>query len=141
MALSGSTLPQVSASNGSLSGTFHIVTTDGAGPVSAIVDSTGTGAFASGAKAAITTQVPGTKGNIAAPKQRRFIPRTLVKMGLLKRASNVNEDYVSFILNHNLIARVLIYKIACCSLNPRWHNLHRNCRRCIQRLHGQDCQR
>ena len=37
--------------------------------------------------------MPGTKGNIAAPKQRRFIPRTLVKMGLMKRASNVNEDY------------------------------------------------
>jgi len=93
MALSGSTLPQVSATNGSLSGTFHIVTTDGAGPLQAMVDSTGVGKFASGTKAAITTQVPGKGGNIAAPKQRRFIPRTLVKMGLLKRASNVNEDY------------------------------------------------
>lgn len=98
MAQSGSTLPQVSATNGSISGTFHIVTTDGAGPVSAMVDSTGTGAFSSGTKAAITTQVPGKGGNIAAPKQRRFLPRTLVKMGLLKRASNVNEDYVSFFL-------------------------------------------
>jgi hypothetical protein len=41
----------------------------------------------------VTQQVPGTKGNIAAPKQRRFLPRMLVKMGLMKRASNVNEDY------------------------------------------------
>jgi len=93
MAQSGSTLPQVSADNGSVSGTFHIVTTDGAGPLQAIVDPTGTGKFASGVKATVDTQVPGKNGNIAAPKQRRFLPRTLVKMGLLKRASNVNEDY------------------------------------------------
>jgi len=93
VALSGSTLPQVSSSNGSLSGTFHIVTTDGAGPVQAVVDPTATGQYESGTAATVATQVPGTRGNIAAPKQRRFIPRTLVKLGLLKRASNVNEDY------------------------------------------------
>ncbi|KAF4634643.1 hypothetical protein G7Y89_g3461 [Cudoniella acicularis] len=92
MAQSGSTLPQVSP-GGSLSGTVHIVTTDGAGPYTAIVDPTGTGAFSTGNQATVTTQVPGTRGNIAAPKQRSFIPRTLVKMGLMKRASNVNEDY------------------------------------------------
>jgi len=92
MAASGSTLPQVSDS-GSLTGTVHIVTTDGAGPYTAIVDPTGTGAFSQGTQATVTTQVPGTKGNIAAPKQRRFIPRMLVKMGIVKRASNVNEDY------------------------------------------------
>jgi hypothetical protein len=92
MAASGSTLPQVS-DGGSLTGTVHIVTTDGAGPYTAIVDPTGTGAFSQGTQATVTTQVPGTKGNIAAPKQRRFIPRMLVKMGIVKRASNVNEDY------------------------------------------------
>lgn len=32
VAQSGSTLPQVSSNGGSLSGTLHIVTTDGAGP-------------------------------------------------------------------------------------------------------------
>jgi hypothetical protein len=37
--------------------------------------------------------VPGRNGNIAAPKQRRFIPRMLMKMGLMKRAKNVNEDF------------------------------------------------
>jgi len=58
-----------------------------------MIDSTGTGKFASGTAADVTTQVPGKGGNIAAPKQRRFLPRTLVKLGLLKRASNVNEDY------------------------------------------------
>lgn len=94
VAQSGSTVAQVSADGtGSLSGTYHIVTTDGAGPLTAIVDPTGTGAFASGTQADVTTDVPGTKGNIAAPKQRSLIPRTLVKMGLMKRASNVNEDY------------------------------------------------
>jgi hypothetical protein len=34
VAQSGSTLPQVSSSGGTLSGTLHVVTTDGAGPFS-----------------------------------------------------------------------------------------------------------
>jgi len=93
MALSGNTLPQVSANGGSLNGTFHIVTTDGAGPVEAVVDPTGTGAFASGTPADVTTQVPGTRGNIKAPKQRSLVMRALVGMGIVKRAANVNEDY------------------------------------------------
>lgn len=57
------------------------------------MDPTGTGAFSQGIKAKVTTQVPGKNGNIAPPKQRRFMPRMLVKMGLMKRASNVNEDF------------------------------------------------
>lgn len=93
VAQSGSTLPQVAATGGTLSGTLHIVTTDGAGPYTAIVDPTGTGAFSTGTKAEVTTQVPGKNGNIAAPKQRRFITRALVSMGIVKRAANVNEDY------------------------------------------------
>ncbi|RDW88467.1 hypothetical protein BP6252_00499 [Coleophoma cylindrospora] len=93
MAQSGNTLAQVSPNGGSLTGTVHIVTTDGAGPYSAIVDPTGTGAFSTGTKLDVTTQVPGTKGNIAAPKQRGLITRTLVNFGIVKRASNVNEDY------------------------------------------------
>jgi len=92
MAQSGNTLAQVS-DGGSISGTVHIVTTDGAGPYTAVVDPTGTGAFSQGVKAAVTQQVPGKNGNIAAPKQRRFITRALVNMGIVKRASNVNEDY------------------------------------------------
>ncbi|RDW57602.1 hypothetical protein BP6252_13684 [Coleophoma cylindrospora] len=93
MAQSGSTLPQVSASGGSISGTIHIVTTDGAGPYTAIVDPTGTGSFSTGTAATVTTQVPGKKGNIAAPKQRGLVTRTLVNLGIVKRASNVNEDH------------------------------------------------
>ncbi|KAG0648813.1 hypothetical protein D0Z07_5059 [Hyphodiscus hymeniophilus] len=96
MAQSGFTFPQVS-DGGSISGTIHIVTTDGAGPYTAICDPTGTGSFSSGTHMTVTQQVPGTRGNIAAPKQRRFIPRMLIKMGIkmgiVKRASNVNEDY------------------------------------------------
>lgn len=93
VAQSGSTLPQVSSSGGTLSGTFHIVTTDGAGPVKAIVDPTGTGAFSSGTEAEIVDQVPGNNGNIAAPQQRSLVARTLVNLGIVKRAANVNEDY------------------------------------------------
>lgn len=92
MAMSGSTLPQVS-DGGSLSGTLHIVTTDGAGPYTCIVDPTGTGAFSQGTQAKVVTQVPGTKGNIAAPKQRSLMMRSLVNLGIVKRAKNVNEDY------------------------------------------------
>jgi hypothetical protein len=92
MALSGNTLAQVSQ-GGSISGTMHIVTTDGAGPYTAILDTTGTGAFSTGTKLAVTQQVPGTRGNIAAPQQRSLIARTLVNLGIVKRAANVNEDY------------------------------------------------
>jgi hypothetical protein len=90
MAASGSTLPQVSASNGTLTGTVHIVTTDGAGPYSAIVDSTGTGAFSTGTKATVTTQVPGKDGNIS---PNGTVRRLLARMGLMKRAANVNKDF------------------------------------------------
>lgn len=94
MAQSGDTLPQVSATNGSLSGTFHIVTTDGAGPVQAVVDPTGTGAFSQGTLLETTTQVPGKNGNIKASRQRNVVVRALEAMGVIaKRASNVNEDY------------------------------------------------
>lgn len=50
MAQSGNTLPQVS-DGGSIQGTFHVVTTDGAGPVKAIIDPTATGQFSSGVEA------------------------------------------------------------------------------------------
>ncbi|KAK3694127.1 hypothetical protein B0T22DRAFT_367614 [Podospora appendiculata] len=92
MALSGSTLPQVSA-GGSLSGVFHIVTTDGAGPIVAVLDTTGTGKFSNGTLLKTVTQIPGNKGNIAAPKQRSLLSRALVAAGIVKRAANVNEDF------------------------------------------------
>ncbi|KAJ4361722.1 hypothetical protein N0V95_001615 [Ascochyta clinopodiicola] len=94
MAQSGSTLPQVT-DGGMITGTFHIVTTDGAGPVSAMIDPTGTGAFSAGVEATVMQDVPGNKGNIKANGQ---VPRsleywTLRARGLVKRASNVNQDY------------------------------------------------
>lgn len=94
MAQSGSTLPQVS-DGGMITGTFHIVTTDGAGPVSAMIDPTGTGAFSDGVQAAVMQDVPGNKGNIKPDGQ---VPRSLgywalQARGLVKRASNVNQDY------------------------------------------------
>ncbi|GAM83034.1 hypothetical protein ANO11243_010200 [Dothideomycetidae sp. 11243] len=93
MALSGlqNPLPQVSRSGGTISGVFHIVTTDGAGPVAAIVDPTGTGKFSTGVPAQIIAQVPGSGGNISpAGTVRR---RGLHSGGLVKRADNVNRDY------------------------------------------------
>ena len=100
MALSGSTLPQVSANGGSISGTFHIVTTDGAGPLKAVIDSTAKGAFAKGALAKVVKQVPGKNGNIrpdGTVKQRSITGRALVK-----RAANVDRDFVSLTIRQNL---------------------------------------
>jgi len=90
MALSGSTLPQVS-SGGSLSGTMHIVTSDGAGPYSAMIDTTGTGDFSNAVKAEVTTQVPGKNGNIK--KTTKRWEDILARAGIMKRATNINEDY------------------------------------------------
>ncbi|KAH8897241.1 hypothetical protein GQ53DRAFT_887496 [Thozetella sp. PMI_491] len=93
MAQSGSTLPQVS-SGGSVSGTFHIVTTDGAGPLEALIDETATGKWSNSTQATVSTQPPGTNGNIEAPSRRNFFSRALIKIGLIaKRAENVNEDH------------------------------------------------
>lgn len=68
MALSGNTLPQISA-GGAISGTLHIVTSDGAGPYKALLDTTGTGNFANAKTLAVVTQVPGKNGNIKKAKQ------------------------------------------------------------------------
>jgi hypothetical protein len=97
MAASGATLPQVS-DGGNLTGTLHIVTTDGAGPYQAIVDPTGTGAFSTGTKATVTQQVPGNRGEIepngTVPKARRWASSIMRRAGLMKRAANVNKDFV-----------------------------------------------
>jgi hypothetical protein len=47
------------------------------------------------------TQVPGNNGNIkkAAP---RALVRGMEKMGIWKRATNVNEDFVSHIVTRKL---------------------------------------
>ncbi|KFA81797.1 hypothetical protein S40288_07000 [Stachybotrys chartarum IBT 40288] len=95
MAQSGSTLPQVSSTGGQISGTFHIVTTDGAGPIEAVLDPTGTGAFSQGTKLETVTQVPGNGGKIKAT-QGLNSPRGLFERmmsTITKRATNVNEDY------------------------------------------------
>ena len=90
MALSGNTLPQVSK-GGSVSGTLHIVTSDGAGPYKALLDTTGTGDFTNAMPMTVLTQVPGKNGNIKKTKTRAL----LEKMGIYKRATNINEDFVS----------------------------------------------
>ncbi|KAK7932330.1 cell surface protein [Apiospora marii] len=94
MAQSGDTLPQVSANGGKLTGTFHIVTTDGAGPLQAVIDPTGTGAFSQGQVLQASTQVPGKGGNIRPPKARSVGQLFTRSMDvIMRRASNVNEDY------------------------------------------------
>ena len=98
MAQSGSTLPQVS-SGGKASGTFHIVTSDGAGPLQALIDETATAKWSQAKQATVSTQVPGTDGFVDGSEKRGLmhkVRRGLVKMGLMtKRADNVNKDYVS----------------------------------------------
>jgi Egh16-like virulence factor len=94
MALSGNTLPQISSTGGSISGTWHIVTADGAGPVSAILDPTGTGKFSSGIPLTVVTQVPGEDGYYKTAKRSAW-ETALIAVGLAKRAQNINMDFVS----------------------------------------------
>lgn len=98
IAQSGDTLPQVSTTGGVLSGTFHIVTADGAGPLRAVVDTTGTGKFKKGTELSVITQVPGNDGNIQpdadVEEKRSLWTRGLEAVGLKKRsAANINKDF------------------------------------------------
>lgn len=90
MVLSGDMLPQISANGGSVSGTLHIVTSDGAGPYQGMINADGTGQ--TWEKMEMVTQVPGTKGNIQ-KSEKRFWARALQAVGIMKRATNINEDY------------------------------------------------
>lgn len=89
MAMSGSQLPQISP-GGSVSGTLHIVTSDGAGPYKAMINSDGTGQTWTPME--VETQVPGNNGNIR-KTEKRFWARALQAVGIMKRATNINEDY------------------------------------------------
>jgi len=91
MAASGDTLPQVT-DGGMITGTWHTVTSDGAGPISAVLDSTGTGAFSSGVMLKTVTQIPGKGGNIR-PQKRSLWDRAVSTIS--KRAVNINTDEVS----------------------------------------------
>ena len=105
MLLSGNTLPQVSA-GGFISGTLHIVTSDGAGPYKALLDTSGTGNFTHAVEMDVVTQVPGDNGNISKAKPRAW-ERALETFGIYKRATNINEDFVS---HGNCFSLLLTYK-------------------------------
>lgn len=93
-AQAGSTLPQV---NSSLSGTWHVVTSDGFGQVFAVLDPTATGQFANGVPLTTTLDVPGNNGN--PPKgnnkyKKSVLRRFAESVGVIeKRATNINEDF------------------------------------------------
>jgi len=143
MALSGSTLPQVS-SGGSVNGTFHIVTSDGAGPLQALIDETATGKWSAAKAATVTTQVPGTNGNVET--KRGLMGRMFGKARLSGRATNVNEDHVSvpfassfppFLLFFN---RELTLELGIRSSYSRRHILHWHYQRPVWALSGEGLQ-
>ncbi|RDW65170.1 hypothetical protein BP5796_09862 [Coleophoma crateriformis] len=93
MTASGSTLPQVSASGGTINGTWRIVTSDGtandkSGTLFAVVDSTGTGAYSKGTQLTATSSMVGNNGNVV----QRAITRSLRAIGIQRRATNVGAD-------------------------------------------------
>lgn len=92
MDLSGSTLPQVS---NAISGTWLAVTSDGCGPVKAVLDPSATGSFSNGTVLTTTTDVPGTKGNCPKSITKKSVVRSLLeRSGLIgKRATNVNVNF------------------------------------------------
>ncbi|QKX61951.1 uncharacterized protein TRUGW13939_09107 [Talaromyces rugulosus] len=92
MELSGNTLPQVS-SGGSIKGTYHIVTSDGAGPLEALVDETATAKWSEAKSADVTTQVPGDDGWISTSNKRDLMSRMVGSLAKRRNAVNVNKDY------------------------------------------------
>lgn len=114
MALSGNTLPQVKSS---LSGTWHVVTSDGFGSLKAVLDPTATGKFSEGIQLSTTTDVIGDDGDepddFQEPddddddnndkkakkvkrtwKKKSFFRRLAERSGLIqKRAHNINVDF------------------------------------------------
>ncbi|KAJ4396722.1 hypothetical protein N0V93_000943 [Gnomoniopsis smithogilvyi] len=93
MVQSGSTLPQVS---NSINATFHVVTSDGCGPIKAMLDTGATGEFASGTALTNTADIAGNKGNCPSSiaGKRSVVRRVLESTGLIaKRATNVNKDF------------------------------------------------
>ncbi|CZR65539.1 related to gEgh 16 protein [Phialocephala subalpina] len=59
--------------------------------LTALVDTSGVGNFSNAIKATVTTQVPGTKGNIQ--KTTKRWEELMIRAGLMNRATNINEDY------------------------------------------------
>ncbi|KAK3902470.1 cell surface protein [Staphylotrichum tortipilum] len=102
MALSGSVLPQLTP-GGNLSGTFHVVTADGAGPIQAVLDPSATGDFRGGVVLNVVEQIPGVGGNFVGEgtgngkKQTRggLWERATSAVGGLGRrgAANVNKSF------------------------------------------------
>jgi hypothetical protein len=107
-ALSGGSMPLVTA-GGHINATWLAVTSDGCGPLEAIVDESAAGQFASALSTQVTTGMPGVAGEcpastnsgqnkVSGPAQTIALTTrsVLVKMGLLsKRAQNTNKDFVS----------------------------------------------
>jgi len=95
LALSGNTLPQVSADGtGTITGTWRVVTSDGTandkqGNLFAVIDSTGTGKYSKGTQLTATTALVGNgRGNVV----QRTVARALRAVGLQRRATNVGAD-------------------------------------------------
>lgn len=102
-ALSGNTLPQA-APGGTISGVFHVVTTDGCGTIKAVLDPTATGKFSQGTLLTTVQDVPGNNGNCPRSiSKKSFVRDVLERSGVItKRATNVNKDFpVSFTLPAN----------------------------------------
>lgn len=92
MAQSGDTLPQV---NNEVSGVFHVVTSDGCGPIKAVIDPTGQGAFSTGTMLATTQDVPGNNGQCPRSITKKSYVRSFLETTgvIAKRATNVNQDF------------------------------------------------
>ncbi|UNI21399.1 hypothetical protein JDV02_007393 [Purpureocillium takamizusanense] len=108
MAADGATMPQVKTDGtGWIAGTWHVVTSDGGGPIRAVVDPTAKGDFTQGTELQLVgAQVPGKNGNIKPTQGQNSDKKTgngnaaknnivarLVARFIEKRAVNVNEDY------------------------------------------------
>ncbi|PSR82276.1 hypothetical protein BD289DRAFT_371464 [Coniella lustricola] len=92
MDLSGSTLPQVT---NTINATFHVVTSDGCGPIKAVLDTTGTGAYSNGVELDSLADIPGNNGDCPKSITKKSVVRDLLERSgvISKRATNVNKDF------------------------------------------------
>ncbi|KAF2011615.1 hypothetical protein BU24DRAFT_486372 [Aaosphaeria arxii CBS 175.79] len=88
----------VGKEDGWVEGVWHVVVTDGAGPLKAVIDTTASGSFSNGTEAEILLDIPGKNGNL---NPDASIPRSLSLAALSTRtnhllrrgAKTVNRDY------------------------------------------------
>ncbi|GJN66591.1 hypothetical protein PLIIFM63780_004059 [Purpureocillium lilacinum] len=107
MTYAGASVPKVRTNGeGWIGGEWHVVTSDGGGPVRAIVDTTAKGDFRQGIELENLVQVPGQRGEIRKQAdgaggnggggnagRNNIVSKLFARFALQKRADNINQNF------------------------------------------------